>query len=30
MKLIRFSISGAARVGMVVGDGIVDVAAHLP
>ncbi len=30
MKLVRFSVNGAARVGVVVGDGIVDVAAHLP
>lgn len=30
MKLVRFSVDGAARVGVVIGDGIVDVAAHLP
>ncbi len=30
MKLVRFSVDGAARVGVVVGNGIVDVAAHLP
>lgn len=30
MKLVRFSVDGAPRVGFVEGGGIVDVAAHLP